>query len=107
MATWLKTVTAQPFLEKVCRCLSWETLVLGGYTTGEGGSSVCRAPCLGWAPLRGPCPCVLYKLPWQGFLLFSPVLLALFPHFCSCLRGVEAGRGEGWRLGEREAFTPL
>ena len=49
--------------------------------------------------VRGPCPCVLYKLPWQGFLFFSLVLLALFPPFCSCLREVEAGRGEGWRLG--------
>ena len=47
MATWLKIVTAQPFLEKICWCLSWEMLVTGGYIREEGGSSVCWA--LAWA----------------------------------------------------------
>ena len=56
---------------------------------------------------EGPAHVFYYRLPWQGFLFFSLVLLALFPRFCSCLREAEAGRGEGWRLGEREAFTPL
>lgn len=78
-----------------------------GLYKGGGRKFGLLGPCLGWAPLRGLCLCVLYKLPWQGFFFFPPVLLALFPHFCSSLHGVEAGRGERWRLGEREAFIPL
>ena len=71
MATWLKIVTAQPFLEKICWCLSWEMLVTGGYMREEWGSSVCWA--LAWAGHHLEGFAFMFYISFlAGFPLLSP-----------------------------------
>ena len=82
-------------------------LVTGGYTWEEGGSSVCWA--LAWAGHHLEGFAFVFYINFLGRVSSSSPLCSLpsFPISAPPCLGVEAGRGEGWRLGERKAFIPL